>query len=1072
LVTDTELSGFTALTERLSARGAAGVEQLTLCVNSYFAAVLEVIFEHGGDALRFVGDAMIVAFLANEELGEADALCGVTLCAARCACKLAASLGHVQMQADGSVVPCGAATQAAAAGGTILSLKLSLGAGQLRLLTLGGGGAAGEQRWEFLASDPILPDAQSMPPVFTAQIACADADGLKGVAVASPQVIELLASVAHCDALALPSGAFMLKSVTALSDAAPALPPLPAALALGLELPPCMASLPQSGPAMRAAVDLLQAFLLNSIRSSVQAGLFEFLDEVRDCTIVFCGIPSLTARRAAGAPPVDECALAQSVVLAVQRAVGDADGAFLQARCDEKGFVIVSAFGLPGYAHEDGPARGIRAALATAQALAEISLNARLGVTTGRLLCACVGSPGRVEFSAFGNAINLAARLMCAASDKHALLVDVATHDKARSAAVFTELPPLRVKGREAAVKAFAVAPLGESGRQLKSSPVAGPRATPTSGPSVLVGRSAALNAVVDALDATLSGTRGLAAGGVVVIEGDAGMGKSALLRAALEHAAPLALARGAVAASRGDASHINSPLWPWRGIVCDLLMHAHAVATPTGDASGWGGLLAEALDFDLEELPELLPELLPDFRSSKMSRLDCVTAAVEALLRATLATRPVVIVLEDLHACDAASVRLAEALAAACPEALMLLATRPLRADPDADAAAAALARLQKAPRTLTLRLAPLRLEETTAMLQAGAGPDAPPLPPRLIAAVHDRTSGHPLYIEQVIKLIRQRLANASGGELSATDLDSFLRSSASIHAVVTQRIDALRPAAALTLKVAAVTGRTAAKLSLLTAIHPRHPSPRELALDLQELQRLEFLLGTEANDPDTVMFSNAFVRDTAYELMAPAQRRALHLAAAHALHGPVIGGRDAAAGIVWHLCQAAVGTVLSASERDDLVAAWVAAGEVASLRGSHDEAACCFTSGADLAIGSAVGVELRTRAAEAYASAGRLPQAADAALAVLRSIGVHIAPSFALRKSGRRFGTCLGLLCGGCNAPTTARCGSLHLQPGDTAVALRAASVLAQAAAALPESANARSWAEHAQAARNAAQ
>ena len=1073
-----DISGFTALTERLSRNGAAGVETLTRCVNSYFSAMLEVIFEHGGDVLRFVGDAMIVAFLVNEELGspsswEADALCGATLCAARCACKLAASLGRVQMQPDGGVVPCNAPVQAAVDSAT-LSLKLSLGAGHLRLFTLGGGGAVDEQRWEFFASDPILPAAESPSPVFTAQIACTDADGLKGVAVASPQVMELLASVACCEAEPLPSGAFILRSVTALSaDATPALPPLSPALARGLELPPCMASLQRSGPTTRAAVDLLQAFLLGSIRSRVLAGQYEYINELRDCTVVFCGIPALTKRRAAGAPPVDECALAQSAVLAVQRAVGQVDGAFLQARCDEKGFIIVSAFGLPGYAHEDGPARGIRAALATQHALAELSLDAHIGVTTGRLLCACVGAPGRVEFSAFGNAINLSARLMGACTDEHAVLVDATTHDKAPSAAVFTELPPLRVKGRDMAVTAYGVAALRES-RHLKSSPVAGPRAMPASEPSALVGRTAALNALVDALDATLSGARGLAAGGVVLIEGDAGMGKSALLRAALEHAAPLALARGAVAASRGDASRSNSPLWPWRGIVTDLLMNAQTLATPSGDASGaWTGLLAEALDFDLEELPELLPELLPD-----VSRLDCVTASVEALLRATLASRPVVIVLEDLHACDAASVRLAEAISASCPDVLLLLTTRPLRADPDADASAAALSRLQKAPRTLTLRLAPLRLEETAAMLQAGAGPDAPPLPPRLIAAVHDRTSGHPLYIEQVIKLLKTRFANDARAELSAADLDSFLRSTSSIHAVVTQRIDALRPSAALTLKVAAVTGRSSAKLSLLAAIHPRHPSPRELALDLQELERLEFLDGTEANDPDTVMFTNAFVRDTAYELMATTQRRALHLAAAQALRRPDICSRDAVAEIVWHLHQAAVGPgglTLSAAERTELVAAWTGAGEVASSRANHDEAARCFASGADAATpGSRDFVELHTRIAETLALAGRLSQAAEAALVALRALGVHVEACSEKRKRRRRIQECLGLLCGSGRSTSGAkgvRMGSVHLQPGDAPAALRAARVLTQAAASLPQSTDAWLWAEHAHAARDAA-
>jgi predicted ATPase len=430
-----------------------------------------------------------------------------------------------------------------------------------------------------------------------------------------------------------------------------------------------------------------------------------------------------------------------------------------------------------------------------------------------------------------------------------------------------------------------------------------------------------------------------------------------------------------------------------------------------------------------------------------------------------------VVIVLEDLHACDTASVCLAERLAAACPDALLLLTTRPLRADPDADASAAALARLQKAPRTLTLRLTPLRLEETAAMLQAGAGPDAPPLSPRLIAAVHDRTNGHPLFIEQVVKLLQQRKKLANDAELSGADLDSFLRSSSSIHAVVTQRIDALRPAAALTLKVAAVTGRTAAKLSLLTAIHPLHPSPRELALDLQELQRLEFLGGTDANDPDTVLFASTFVRDTAYELMATAQRRALHLAAAQALREPEIGGRDAAAGILWHLCQAAEGATLSSTERDELVAAWAAAGALASSRANHDEAARCFSSGAEAAsAGSPEFVQLRTRAAEALAAAGRLPQAADAALVALHSIGLHVEASTETRKRSRRFQACLSLFCGSCSTTKVVQ-SVTYLQAGARTIALRAARVLAEAAAELPQSADARTWAEHERAARDAA-
>ena len=137
-----------------------------------------------------------------------------------------------------------------------------------------------------------------------------------------------------------------------------------------------------------------------------------------------------------------------------------------QFRCDEKGFLAICAFGLPGRSHEDGPARGIQAALAIVEAVkvgvgaagaptaglshafclmrartvagAAVSRGVLLhcttlqqylhhlaafchrvqrkggraccGVTTGQLFCAMVGSQRRSEYTVFGNAINLRCR--------------------------------------------------------------------------------------------------------------------------------------------------------------------------------------------------------------------------------------------------------------------------------------------------------------------------------------------------------------------------------------------------------------------------------------------------------------------------------------------------------------------------------------------------------------------------------------------------------------------------------------------------------------------------------------
>ena len=66
-----DVSGFTALTEVLSRVGPSGVELLTRCMNSYFAQVIDVVTQHGGDVVKFAGDAMIIVFEPTNEEKEA-----------------------------------------------------------------------------------------------------------------------------------------------------------------------------------------------------------------------------------------------------------------------------------------------------------------------------------------------------------------------------------------------------------------------------------------------------------------------------------------------------------------------------------------------------------------------------------------------------------------------------------------------------------------------------------------------------------------------------------------------------------------------------------------------------------------------------------------------------------------------------------------------------------------------------------------------------------------------------------------------------------------------------------------
>ena len=75
----------------------------------------------------------------------------------------------------------------------------------------------------------------------------------------------------------------------------------------------------------------------------------------------------------------------------------------LQFRCDEKGFVGVCVFGLPGHTHEDGPGRGVQSALELHARFRAGGQRVCIGITTGDLLCTCVGAHRvRLEYTVRG----------------------------------------------------------------------------------------------------------------------------------------------------------------------------------------------------------------------------------------------------------------------------------------------------------------------------------------------------------------------------------------------------------------------------------------------------------------------------------------------------------------------------------------------------------------------------------------------------------------------------------------------------------------------------------------------
>ncbi len=190
------------------------------------------------------------------------------------------------------------------------------------------------------------------------------------------------------------------------------------------------------------------AFNVYIPRAVLVGDLEDSSGELRPITALFCKVRNL---QFTADLPVQ---VVQIIMLVMQECIYRYEGSINRLGVDEKGTILLAAFGLPPLVHEDDPVRGIRAALDLRQALAASGHDAAVGVATGRAFCGTVGNEVRCEYTMHGTNVNLAARLMVHADT---VLVDENTYQAAKDVDgfEFEKREPLTVKGRDTAVMTY-----------------------------------------------------------------------------------------------------------------------------------------------------------------------------------------------------------------------------------------------------------------------------------------------------------------------------------------------------------------------------------------------------------------------------------------------------------------------------------------------------------------------------------------------------------------------------------------------------------------------------------------
>ena len=130
-------------------------------------------------------------------------------------------------------------------------------------------------------------------------------------------------------------------------------------------------------------------------------------------------------------------------------------GTLRQFLVDDKGSVVIVVFGLPAMAHSDDSTRAVTFALETIKNLKKKGLpNAKAGVCFGDVFCGAVGPPTRCEYAVYGDVVNTAARLMSHDMNEN-VLVCAATKNKCGNTVRFQKGTAVKLKGKNKVTKVF-----------------------------------------------------------------------------------------------------------------------------------------------------------------------------------------------------------------------------------------------------------------------------------------------------------------------------------------------------------------------------------------------------------------------------------------------------------------------------------------------------------------------------------------------------------------------------------------------------------------------------------------
>jgi class 3 adenylate cyclase/tetratricopeptide (TPR) repeat protein len=522
-------------------------------------------------------------------------------------------------------------------------------------------------------------------------------------------------------------------------------------------------------------------------------------------------------------------------------------------------------FGFP-IAHEDAAERSVLAGLRILDEMADLNtelphpVEVRVGVHTGPVVVGDVGGGVGRQRLALGVTPNIAARLQ-AVAEPGTVVISEATRHLVQGLFDCRDLGPHTLPGITRPIDVYRVMAQSETMTRFE---VARARGLPA-----LVGRDEEFHSLLRRWPLAVEGE-----GHVVMVSGEAGIGKSRLVQALRDRLDSDEVSR---IEFRCSPHHRNTPLYP----VIDYLERLLELGKGTSAREKLTRL--EQAIASLRNLPEdalpLLSALLslphpkgfPELDQAPQLQRERTLDAIVAWLMEAAQNRPILNVWEDLHWADPSTLELLGMILerAMSGPMLSILTHRPEFEPP-----------WQVGEHVSAMNLARLAESDVEAIVDHITGGAA--LPETVLAHIVAKTDGVPLFVEELTKTILESgVVRRSNGDFELSGPLDSLAIPETLQDSLMARLDGFGAAKEIA-QLGATLGREFS-YELTEAIAPI--SGDELDKALAILLDAELLLPSDGPDGRHFVFRHALIQDTAYESLLKSRRQQVHAQVARTL-------------------------------------------------------------------------------------------------------------------------------------------------------------------------------------------